>query len=642
MCGITGIYNLNGKIVDTRQLQAMTDSLKHRGPDDEGYILLNSNGENYKELIGSDSARGLHFENITDLNNIRHCFDLAFGHRRLSIIDLSSLAHQPISNEEGSLWLVYNGEIYNYVGLRRELEELGHAFKSKSDTEVVLHAYEEWGVNCLQKFNGMWAFAIYDLNKKELFCSRDRLGIKPFYYFHNGERFVFASEIKSLLEYGVERKPNNRIIYDFLAFGLQDHTGETFFEEIKQLEPASYLVIKDGEVKIEKYWDVEVNGEIGHMGKGAISSKFYELFEESIKLRLRSDVPVGTCLSGGLDSSSIVCLVNRFIDKKKQKTFSSCFDNKKFDERKYIEKVIEKTGADKNYIFPEGEELLEEIADLIYYQDEPFGSLSIYAQWNVMKRASEKVKVLLDGQGGDELLAGYLEYYASFFKTLVIKKRYCKLMKEMILFLIFHPTSAFELLSKWKLRRGRRNLLSPAFESEYGGRSFKITDNLSEKLLNDLTKDKLPALLHYEDRNSMAFSIEARVPFLDYRLVEYVASLSLNQKLNNGMTKIVFREAMHGVIPEKIRRRRDKMGFVTPEEVWMKTVLKSWVIDILSSKSFKNRKYWDAEKVLKEFGNVFSGKKKYTSDLWRYVCLELWMRRFVDEGMHINDCSRSV
>ena len=634
MCGISGIYNLKiGEPVDCSLLKAMAEVLRHRGPDDEGYVLLNSDDGGYKELVGVDTVPELknNFQDVSSLNNVSHHFNIAFGHRRLSIIDLSSSGHQPMSNEEKSIWIVYNGEIYNYIELRAELEGIGHVFNSKTDTEVIIHAYEEWGVECLQRFNGMWAFAIWDCDKKKLFCARDRFGIKPFYYFYDRERFIFASEIKSLLESGIERDPNDLIIFDYLAFGLQDHTEFTFFEGIKQLKPAHYLIVGNGGMQIERYWNLEVNDEIESAGSGE-GSEFYDLFEDSIKLRLRSDVPIGTCLSGGLDSSSIVCVANRFIsDKKRQKTFSSCFDDEKFDERRYIEDVIKETGADKNYIFPDGGALLGEIEDLIYHQDEPFGSLSIYAQWSVMKKASESVKVLLDGQGGDELLAGYLEYYASFFKMLFSSKKYSLLMKELVCFLSLHPRSVYELFSKMRMRNKRKGMLSQEFASGYVDREVKYVENLSSKLLNDLTVSKLPALLHYEDRNSMAFSIESRVPFLDYRFVEYAASLPLSQKTKNGETKTVLRSAMDGVIPESIRRRQDKMGFVTPEEVWTRTVLKDWVVGILASDSFKNRGYWNAGRVSKGFEGVCAGRERYTSDLWRYVCLELWLRRFIDE-----------
>ena len=290
MCGIIGVCNLNNEPVKCSQLKKITDTLKHRGPDDEGYVLLSSYNKDYKELVGDDSVHELNLENIANLW-AEHRFDLAFGHRRLSIIDLSPSAHQPMSNDDKTLWIVYNGEIYNYIELREDLEELGHTFKSKSDTEVVLHAYNEWGVDCLQKFNGMWAFAIWDANEKILFCARDRFGIKPLYYFYDGKQFIFASELKSLLEYGIEKRPNDTIIYDYLAFGLQDHTAETFFVGIKQLKPAHYLLIENGVLNIEKYWEIKVSEEIS--GKNDNNhSDFYKLFEESIKLK--QEIHVGT------------------------------------------------------------------------------------------------------------------------------------------------------------------------------------------------------------------------------------------------------------------------------------------------------------------------------------------------------------
>jgi asparagine synthase (glutamine-hydrolysing) len=627
LCGISGIYNFDKRPAHPSLLKEMNRALSHRGPDDEGYLFINSFDRKYVELIGDDSLHDLGFQNISDFNNQE--FDIAFGHRRLSIIDLSSYGHQPMSNDDRTVWITYNGEIYNYIELREELQKAGHIFHSRTDTEVIIHAYETWGEECLKRFNGMWAFVIWDSDKKRLFCARDRFGVKPFYYIYNSKQFVFASEIKSLLKTGIQRKPDESLIFDYLAFGIQDHTEFTFFDGIKQLKPAHYLLIEEGSIKSAKYWGIEVNEEIRDNGDDG--SEFYDLFNNSIQLRMRSDVPVGTCLSGGLDSSSIACVMNKMIpDKKMQKTFSSCFDDMKFDERKYIEAVIEQTGAEKNYIFPKGIALLDEIQDLIYYQDEPFNSLSIYAQWNVMKKASQSVKVLLDGQGGDELLAGYLEYYASYFNTLFFKKKYFLLAKELFLFLSLHILAAYQLFSKMSLRQKRGELLSFEFTSKYKDRNFKYADRLSSKLLSDLTVTKLPALLHYEDRNSMAFSIESRVPFLDYRLVEYAASLPLSRKVCNGMTKVVLRDAMKGVIPESIRKRRDKMGFVTPEEVWMKTVLKDWARDILMSDSFRSRKYWNSQKVLEEFERIFSGKSRYTSDMWRYICLELWLRRFID------------
>lgn len=300
MSGITGIINLNQKSINQKDIKKMTDAIKHRGPDEEGYFIDNN---------------------------------LGLGHRRLAIIDLSKAGHQPMNNKDGSLWIVHNGEVYNYLELRKELENRGYKFKSSTDTEIILYAYQEWGEKCLEKFNGRWAFAIWDRKKKELFCSRDRIGIKPLYYFFDGKIFAFASEIKPLLKLKNPREPNETLIYDFLRFGLLDHTNETFFKNIKKLPPGSWLKIKQNRrISIRKYWDFEVSNEIRNNKKDSQrdAEEFLELLIDSVKLRLRSDVPIGSCFSGGPDSSAIVCIINNLLRKEKipvigerQKTFSA-------------------------------------------------------------------------------------------------------------------------------------------------------------------------------------------------------------------------------------------------------------------------------------------------------------------------------
>jgi len=326
MCGICGILNLDGSLVKKETLDKMCEVLKHRGPDNKGIYIKNN---------------------------------LGLGHQRLSIIDLSEKANQPFTNETQTHWIVYNGEVYNYLEIRKELEKSGHRFKSQTDTEVILHAYDEWGMDCLKHFNGMWAFCIWDSRKRRIFCARDRAGVKPFYYTFNGQRFGFASEIKALLALDdITPKPNDQIVADYLFAGLLDHTHETFFENIYQLRPGEYLLIEDQRPVFRSYWDIEPK-EVHFSRDEDYAQRFRELLEDSIRLRLRSDVPIGTCLSGGLDSSSIVCLANKLmfdgqsIDPKlvgeRQKTFSSCFENHAYDERKFIELVIGRTGAEKNY-----------------------------------------------------------------------------------------------------------------------------------------------------------------------------------------------------------------------------------------------------------------------------------------------------
>ncbi|MFH1562469.1 MAG: asparagine synthase (glutamine-hydrolyzing) [Nitrospirota bacterium] len=623
MCGIAGIYNLNNEPVSQDTLKRMCDVIRHRGPDDEGQWLDGNIG---------------------------------FGHRRLSIIDLSTAGHQPMSNEDGTIWITYNGEVYNYVELRPELEAKGHRFISHTDTEVIIHAYEEYGEECLSKFNGMFAFALWDSRQNKLFCARDRFGIKPFYYYYDSQRFVFASEIKSLLEdEGIEKRPNNQIICDYLIYAYIDHTEDTFFEGIKQLPPAHYLVIKDGKVSIKRYWDINPDEKLqsNSIDDTKCAQRFYELFEDSIRLRLRSDVPVGTCLSGGLDSSSIVCVVNKLLSRNlqnpQQKSFSSCFEDKTYDEREFIQEVVNKTRVDANFTFPDGNKLFDIIPDVIWHQDEPFGSTSIFAQWHVMKLAKEKgVTVLLDGQGADELLAGYHPYYHYYFSDLIRTLQFKKLIEELNLYFKYHSYPKLDTLLKliqpllsYGLRNSLKSILKMKMSNWVNTDFAKIYQRrivpgqkykgcLEDRLYQDITNSSLPALLRYEDRNSMAHSVEARVPFLDYRLVEFVFSLPSSQKIRDGITKILLRNATKGILPEKVRMRMDKMGFVTPGDVWFRTVAKDKILEIFNSDSFKSRGYFNIDEIKREFDAHCRGEKNLHFTVWRWINLELWLQRFFD------------
>jgi len=643
MCGITGIYNFNG-ISKPGDIKRMTDSLRHRGPDDEGFLAINSESGKVYSLTGRESkVQG------TGIEDFNRPVNLLLGHRRLSIIDLSPSGHQPMCNEDGSLWIIHNGEVYNYLEIRKVLERLGHRFKSQTDTEMILHAYEEWGIDCLGHFNGMWAFAIVDLKKNRIFCSRDRAGVKPFYYIYDEGRVCFASEIKALLEIDkFSIKPNEQIIADYLFSGFIDHTRETFLENICQLRPGEYLLIESNRLTVHSYWDIEPK-EIHFARVEDYAERFYELLQDSIRLRLRSDVPIGTCLSGGLDSSSIVCLANKLMFNgksidvrlagKRQKTFSSCFEDPAYDERKFIELVIDQTGAEKNYVFPKGDELFKELSKLIWHQEEPFGSTSIYAQWNVMRSAKERgVTVLLDGQGGDELLAGYLPSFYYLLRHALKQWDIKCILKEMNGLLKNRTLGANQLITGMvnlllPKRKGELEWSKEGFRKKYF-RSFskpvKFEHDLDNYLYYIFRYLKLPALLHYEDRNSMAFSLETRLPFLDYRLIEYVFSLPPEQKIDKGVTKVVLRNAMKGIIPERISRRRDKMGFVTPEGVWFKTSLKNDIYEIITSKSFAERGYFDVSKVKKGFDLHCEGKINMNLVIWRYVNVELWLRTFVD------------
>lgn len=653
MCGIVGIYNFK-EAVNPVLIKKMADTLKHRGPDDEGYLGIHFDIKKVYSLIGNDSQ----IEGVK-LQDFNQPVNFLLGHRRLSIIDLSTNGHQPMSNEDGSLWIVHNGEIYNYLELKKELEALGHQIKSKTDTEVILHSYEEWGRDCLNYFNGMWAFVIVDVKRRKIFCSRDQVGIKPFYYFYDGKRFAFASEIKALLKIDhLSIEPNEQIIADYLFYGLLDHTKETFFKDIYQLRPGEYLILDEDRWIVQPYWEVQPK-EIFFQNNEDNVKQFYELLEDSIRLRLRTDVPIGSCLSGGLDSSSIVCVANRLMfdgvstEPKligdKQKTFSSCFEHFTYDERYFIEKVIAHTGAEKNYIFPKPEELFLEIYSLIWHQEEPFISTSMYAQWKVMSLAKQRgVTVLLDGQGGDELLSGYLPSYYFFFKHILREGNPIKLINEGVGFLknqrmglpilltrlvrdiLLKGVNPFsqkytEKKMEWVDGGFRKRYLRPLPEPKV----FK--DELNNYLYQLFRMTRLPSLLHYEDRNSMAFSLEARLPFLDYRLIEFVFNLPPEEKIEGGLTKAILRKAMQGILPEEVRRRTDKMGFVTPEDIWFKTILKNSVYQIFGSKPFAKRGYFNVDKVIQTFGDYCKGKINWDSTIWRWINLELWLRVFIDK-----------
>lgn len=603
MCGIAGLYCLDGTAPDTKLVSVMSERLAHRGPDGE-----------------STYVRG----------------PVALAHRRLAIIDLSDDGLQPMTNEDGTLWLVFNGEIYNFIELREELTVKGHRFHSKSDTEVILHAYEEWGHECLNRFNGMWAFALWDERRQELFCARDRFGIKPFYYAKAGDSFLFASEIKALLAHpAIGTQPDDATLGTYLAWGVLDHSEHTMFDGILQLGPAHAMVVtKEGSQPPFRYWSVKVNAKIRDSVPDAeVAAKLRFLLDAATTIHLRSDVAVGTCLSGGIDSSTLTAVINGIIRKEalsgvgeRQKTFSVVFTDKRFDESRYIDEVVAATGVDAHSTEPSPEKLWDDIDRLVYMQDEPFGSLSIYAQYCVMRLAREQVKVVLDGQGADELMAGYLAYQGSYIGGLLRSFHGITGFKE-IFGSLTHHRGFFRLAAEQLfVRKGRRGLLNCTAPpvNRYGG-------TLDEVLLQELTSTNLPALLHYEDRNAMAFSIESRVPYLDVRFVEYVASLQLNQKIRKGITKIALRNAVKGIIPESVRCRMDKMGFVTPEEVWMKEGLRPFVLELLSSVEFQKRSYWNADAVIQNYLSFLEGKTAYSPELWRIICAELWFRKYFDQ-----------
>ena len=536
MCGIAGIINF-AEPLGAGLIETMTQTLRHRGPDDEGFIAFDTR----KSKIKPVSLGGAETKVRTDfaLKKFLTQANLYLGHRRLAILDLSPGGHQPMPYG-GSLWIVFNGEIYNYIELRQELRAAGYQFKTESDTEVILAAYDYWGDACVKRFNGDWAFCILDLKRHSLFLSRDRYGIKPLYYIRHGQFFAFASEIKALLTLPfVEQRLNVEKALHYLFLFSLDHTEETFFSGVHQLKPGHNLVLdlRTGEAKIQSYYVLSYSPELGnynHKKARDYADNIRDLLFDSVRLRLRADVPIGTCLSGGLDSSSIVAIAAKQLGKDggypTQKTFTATFPSETTDESRFAKIVTCHTGARSHWVYPSQNRCSLDLPAILNCQDEPFGGAAIYAQWEVMREASRHVKVVLDGQGGDEVFAGYRDYRLSFLAHLLAKGCLGKLVRELwcgakvsrsprqtfaelCLAPFFNCSSGLQY--KIYLRRYKEHFAlaaqqlrleepaRPLLEEHIGK---KYTANANELLFHYFSTYSLPHLLRYEDRNSMAHS----------------------------------------------------------------------------------------------------------------------------------------
>ncbi len=601
MCGITGIINLNKKSVNRDLISYMNNIISYRGPDDEGYYFDDDCG-------------------------------LAFGHRRLSILDLSEAGHQPMTSDDKNLWITYNGEVYNYIEIREKLLARGYNFRSQTDTEVIIKAYQEWGENCVEKFNGMWAFAIWDRNKNKLFCSRDRFGIKPFCYFKSNNVFIFASEAKQILlhpEYNFN--VNKSAVYEYIS-EEQPNVSDTLYDGIYQLPGANNLVLDLSEdnpqVNVYEYWDIDLKNIKKNRSNSEYAEGFYEEFKRSVKYRLRSDVPVAGCLSGGLDSSSIVCLATKFLkeipDAPLMKTYSSCHKDRRHDETEFVKEVENHTNVDAHHIYTSPEEFIENIRKIIWHMDGPTINGSINNQYNIFKAAGQdNIKVILDGQGADEYLGGYHSFFPIYLASLLKSKNFITFLNELFFIKTDHKYS-FRYLFKNSSKHINPecfNFLSSEVISSGKPRHRKQYSNIFRNALYKRTKfNGLPALLHYADRNSMAHSIESRVPFLDYKLVEYVYSLPDKQIINNGKTKYVLRNAMKNTLPSKITERKDKMGFQAPDDLWIYGLFKNHLLSMLDSDPARESGIFNIE-VLKR---KIEEKSINSSVLWRIFGTLIW------------------
>jgi asparagine synthase (glutamine-hydrolysing) len=657
MCGIFGIWRRDGAPVDLAALQRATDSLRHRGPDDEGYLLADSRSGRVVLCGGAATSPQLALPRLEEFGG--ESFDLALGFRRLSILDLSPAGHQPMPDSEGRLWVMLNGEVYNYLELRRRLEQRGYTFRSGTDTEVLLAAYKEWGPECLSRFNGMWGLAIWDVSERRLFLARDRFGVKPLYFASAGETFAFGSEIKSLVASGVVPfQPDRRAVARYVAEGIMPShlRGETFFEGVRHLPGGHLMIVSSGKVHARRWWSLPTPGESQDEAGDDEEDRYAQLFTDSVRLRLRADVPVGTCLSGGVDSSSIVAVAGQLMQTEyavslerlgeQQQTFSAVYgEDAPWDETHHIKAVIERTGAASNSVYPTSERLWEDLEKLVWHQDEPFQSTSIFAQWCVMSKARERgVTVLLDGQGADEVLGGYRPYSARL-AELLLSGRLPTAAKEALHILQVTGLKPLPILLRAlavalpvpllrRLRRSRasgaasRSGLSVDMASLLSGEgddvSYADQRSLSRHLARLTLESSLPTLLRYEDRNSMAFSIEARVPFLDYRLVEYAFTAAAPLRIHRGWTKWVQRRAVRDLLPESVVWRRDKVGFETPEARWLREGQERIMEILCSSRGLGD--YLDKEKVRADVPRLLESGEHAL--VWRWVNLALWLDAF--------------
>ena len=586
MCGISGI--ISKKRIEKEIIEPMTDKIIHRGPDGFGYYY----GEKF-----------------------------VFGHRRLSIVDLSDAGHQPMQYLNRYV-ITFNGEVYNHLELRKELEKNGYVFQSHTDTEVIMASYDFWGADCLSKFNGMWAFVIYDRLKDKYFISRDRFGKKPFYYYKDQEKFIFGSEIKVILAHpDVESKPNLKFLDSYVQNGAKEYIKETAFENIFRFDFSSYFEgsLEDIFENFEqnKFWEIKPNlshEKFDEEKAKEYAKQYYELLEDAVRIRLRADVKVGSALSGGLDSSSIVYLVNKLLkeqDKEElQETFSSVYKSdgtQDCDESYFIDIMALKLGVHSNQIEPKEDEIPSQIEKMIWHLENPPDN-SLMSSWHTFKLvASTDVKVTLDGQGADEQLGGYLPYLLNYISSLSIVDMFSQAKKCLQI-----PNSSKYVfvglcLGLYRVLFGEKFLkftIKNIFKRDF-------ETNLNKKLGID-TMGSLITLIHYADHTSMAFSIESRMPFMDYRLVEFLASVPACYKMRDGWTKYLARLAFDGKLPDEINWRKDKMGWPIPEKKWFYGNLNRWFIENIESCKL-SKKLSFKEKENKRFSNNI---KRMNLSIW--------------------------
>lgn len=607
MCGIAGIVDFSGQPVDQSLLLEMLKKQHHRGPDASGYFVQDNVG---------------------------------LAHNRLSILDLSTAADQPFYSADKRFVLVFNGEIYNYLELKETLKDK-YTFQTTSDTEVLLYSYLEWGERCLDRFNGMFSFAIYDTQEKVLFAARDRFGIKPFYYYLDDKRFVFASEIPPLL-CALPHKPsaNEQAVFDFLSFNITDHSPETLFEGIVKLSPGCRLKMTGNQMEISRWYDIAKQKAQPFKDP----QEFRELLSDAVGLQMRADVPVGVCLSGGMDSTTVVSLMLNDHKKQDLHTFSAVYPEAQgADESRFIH-CYRSQVQNMHFVTPDADSLFADLDDFVQTHAEPLTSTALYAQYKVLELAGKHVKVTVDGQGADEHLAGYLYFFGFYFKSLFTRLRWIKLFRAVKGYFKHHKTLmglksfVFVMLPaklQTRLRVASKGGINKALFDKYGTSSqsssrFFGGKDLTEALLNHV-QYKLDHLLKWHDRNSMRFSVESRVPFLDHRLVERTLAGDSDWLIRDGVTKYILRQSVKDILPEPIVNRQEKVGFMTPEGQWFREErFRVLFSDIIDCDICRARGILDVDKVMGLYDRHLKGEINISQEIWKWLNIELWYRRFID------------
>lgn len=634
MCGIAGIFDSSLKMPKGQiqfLIEAMVKTIKHRGPDDEGTYC--------------DQGIGL-------------------GASRLSILDLSPLGHMPMFDNETGNCIVHNGEAYNYKELKTSLGLSG--FKSQTDTEVILKAFGKYGKDCLKYLNGMYSFCIWDPKNRSIFCVRDRMGIKPLFYTVYKNIFYFASEIKSILCCGVPCKPNMKIIYEYLVYGIYDHSEETFFESIKQLPPGYSLTIEQGQVKLDKYWDLSTKSEnLEKFNRNdpkehdLIEEQFISLLMDSIRLRLRSDVPIGINVSGGLDSTLMMAALDRVNNGQGSlKVFSYYYGDSRYDEKAFVEELVNRLNwrVDGFYkVTPN--EIPQLFQEAMWYQEQPFPGIISLAKHKLIRDSRRTgVKVFLEGQGGDEIGGGYQYMFGPYLIDLIREGKLKLVMEEINSFGRQNGLNVKQTFVKvvnsiaayYNLRRSadgtsfvKTRCINPEFLHNYNHKKSipkLFQSNLLNMQYSDIFYTKLPRILRSCDRASMAYGCELRVPFLDYRLVEFYFNLPVQFKIQKGIQRFLMRKALKSFFSSKLIEI-PKRAVVDPQREWLKEPLANWVKDVLFSESFRKRGIFNQQQVSKEFEKYISTEVNFNSfHLWQWLSLELWFRTFIDGNKFPERC----